>query len=192
MELVTSLPLSTALQRPSDHYFLPSSMVENQVLLCVGVRATPSPPKSLPSDGTSKLPASISEIPPGHISDLWGIWAFFAASHLGSAHASPQAGWKTEEEHSSVALCEDRQPALRQQADSRSERPDIMLMEAFGWFLHDFTPHCSSQLSDTVTGAEWEACNLNKAGENSQSDILIVVLPPHDPLGWFTARNTTC
>lgn len=54
-----------------------------------------------------------------HISDLWGIHTdrvLFARSCLWSAHAS-QAGRKTGEEHSSVALCEDRQPALCQQAD---------------------------------------------------------------------------
>lgn len=51
-------------------------------------------------------------------------------------------------------------PAGRQ----RSERPNIMLMAAFDWFLHDFTPHRSPQLSDGVTGAEREERNSKKAG----------------------------
>lgn len=135
-----------------------------------------------------KAAGLLCDIPPGHISDLWGVGILFCRF---LSLKWLQAGGKKEDEHGSVALC-GRQAAssIRQQADSRSERPDIMLMEAFGWFLHDFTPHCSSQLSDTVTGAEWEACNSNKAGRNSQSEILIVVLSPHDPLGWFSARGT--
>lgn len=65
----------------------------------------------------------------------------------------------------------------------RSKRPDIMLMEAFCWFSHDFTPCCSSQLSDTVTGAEWGCMQFKQSRENSSSELLIVALSPHDPFG---------
>lgn len=33
---------------------------------------------------------------------------------------------------------------------------------------------------------------LEQSRKNSQSEILIVVLSPHDPFGWLSERNTTC
>ena len=127
-------------------------------------------PNSLPSDGTSKPPAFY--FLPDFISDLWGIDThthtremYFSAIPVCEVHMPPKAGGKKKtEEETQLGCIVWRQAASTMPAGrQRSERPDIMLMEAFGWFLHDFTPHCSSQLSDTVTGGEWEACNSNKA-----------------------------
>lgn len=116
-------------------------------------------PKSLPLDGTSKPPSQHPNrlhLKPSEASSLRCL----SPSHM---CACPRCTMKDQE---GTQLC----GIVRRQAASsmpagiqRSKRPDIMLMEAFCWFLHDFTPCCSSQLSDTVAAAEWEACNPNKA-----------------------------
>lgn len=153
--------------RPSDHYFLPSSKLEHQVLLCDGVIAAPSgpnhflkmdpqscqPPIQHPRQATSVTSAASSQTEESSLP--------FSASE---AHRPPPSNMKTGRERTQLggimwSEAASTVPAGRQ----RSERPDIMLMEAFGWFLHDFTPHCLSQLSDTVTAAQWDACNLYKA-----------------------------
>lgn len=55
-------------------------------------------------------------------------------------------------------------PADRQ----RSEISDIMQIVVFGWFLHDFTPHCSPQLSDKVTGTDENHGTQTTLGEKKQ------------------------
>ncbi len=122
----------------------------------------PVTPKPLHSDGTSKLlPASY---PTPHQATSLTSEAFTQTEEEGSLKCTCPPNRRKDRGGTQLCGIVWRQAAsITPAGRQRSERPDIMLMEAFGSFVHDFTPHCSSQLSDTVTGAQWEACNLNKA-----------------------------
>lgn len=160
MKLVTSL-----LSLP-HYYFLPSSMLEHQVLLCDGVIDTHHPQNHF-----LQMEPQSSQPPTQHPvrSHLWPLRHLHREKNPLCLFLS--LNWKCisrKKDRGGTQLCgtvwrqaANTMPAGRQ----RSKRPDIMLMEAFGWFLHNFTPHCSSQLSDTVMGAEWDTYNLNKTGK---------------------------
>lgn len=110
-------------------------------------------PKSLPLDGTWEKPTLRANDPSGYADDP------SEATHANekgsrSARLPMSQDERPGAKQGSLALREDRQPSGTPAGIQRSKRPDIMLMGAFRWFLHDFTPCCSSQLSDTVEGAE--------------------------------------
>lgn len=170
IELVTSLPLSTTLQRPSDHYFLPSSMLVGPSHALWWCKTTPSPLQSQMEAQSCKPPIQHPTRP--------HLWPLMHLSLLVSLKCTcPHAPHpKQENEHSSVALCEDRQPTQRQQADKKSLCSDIMLIEIFWLVLTWLHTTLLISIIRYSNGHRVRSLQLEQK-KNSQSGFLIVLSP---------------
>ena len=153
-------------------------------------------PNSLPSDGTSKPPASY--FLPDFISDLWGIEThtekYFLPISACEVHMPPKAGEKKKDRGRNTARLHCVKTGSQHYA-SRQTKIWTPWHYANGsvWLVRTWL-HTTLLISIIRYSNGWwvRSMQLEQSVENSQSELLIVVLSPHDPLGWFSTRNTSC